>query len=594
MSTDRIQKILVFSTLDPYNAKRILAQLRSEMKDVYITLMTPSDLQESFTGTSSIDHIHSYHRRRNILVTAVMLLRSLRNERFDLFVILCREISEKEHLRSIIFFSFLTHSRRRVLMDANLAKKDIGLQSRITTTLETLLTPCGITLAKLLTLIVVSLASVLLTFLKPSDLRKNRRKTQIAMILPILPDLSHTFIYREIIAMREQGSEFKIIALEEGGRGVIHPEARALLDNTIFVPKISRIRYLTLYFYFLLKYPLRLTKLLSLYASNNLGGKFLFLDFNKLLNSLHPSSGLAFAWELKKLKVSYMHVYGSTYPATRAIVASFLLAIPFSFSTFVDFDYEYGYKMFHSKVEHATFIVATTQFCVNRILSYTSERFSKKIHVIHLGIDRNYSGAPYDISKPIKSKPQYLIAVGRFVEKKGFDYLVKACALLKSRGCTARCMIIGDGPHKERLRSLISILRVQDLVELVDPIPNDQLISLMQPQNILVAPSVYAKDGERDGIPTVILEAMIRGVPVIASGISGIPEIITHEHNGLLVPERDEHALADAIERLIRDTKLRERIRIKGYEKTLQDFDVRESAQTLWSLIESSARRQNP
>jgi glycosyltransferase involved in cell wall biosynthesis len=327
----------------------------------------------------------------------------------------------------------------------------------------------------------------------------------------------------------------------------------------------------------------------SLFKSLDLGSLFLFADLSRLNDALHPSKGLALAWELRKLGVSYMHIYGSTYPTTRGLVASYLLGIPFSISTFVDFDYDYAFKMFRQKVEHARFVVACTRFCAGRIRSYTSEQTYKKVHVIYNGIDCSRAEPLVGVGRSAKARLPCIIAIGRLVEKKGFDYLVKACALLTSRGLSPKCVIVGEGVERERLLSLVRLLQVEGEVELLGAISDEQLASYMLPENILVAPSVYAKDGERDGIPTVLFEAMFRGLPVISTTVSGIPELVVDGENGILVAERDEHALADALERLLLDAGLRERLRRRAHQKVTQDFCLEKSAHTLWSLIKSNA-----
>jgi len=586
VSTGFNQTVLVFSTLDAFGTRRALAQLKSRYERAQITLLTPAEFVKDFVGSTSIDRLYIYDRQRILLRTAVALLRRLRRERFDIFVILCQDISRTDHLHNLILFSFLIPCRRRMLADTSLLSRSLGIRSRISSLLNNIL-PVAAPLARILTAIVFYLCCIF-PATPPHIPSKNGlgRGTRIAVLIPVLPDLSHIFIYREVLAMRRMGAQFDVVALEEGDHSILHPEARTLLEGTIFVPRISQTRYLMLYLYFLIRHPMRLKRLLSQYVSHNHGDMFLFLDMNQFHNSLHPMKGIVLAWELKKRRISYIHIYGSTYPATRGIVASFLLNIPFSMSTFVDFDYDYEFKMFREKAELACFIVATTHFCADRIRSYTSEHISQKVHVIHLGIDEECGQTYRDGIESGRDKLPYIIAVGRLVEKKGFDYLVKACSLLRARRLTPRCVIVGKGPDEEKLLSLIDALGLEDEVELAGPVQNDQLFRLyLRPKNILVAPSVYAKDGERDGIPTVLLEAMISGVPVISTTVSGIPELITDGKNGLLVPDRDEYALADAMEKLLRNSRLRERLRREGRQRIRENFRTIDSARRLWSLV---------
>jgi len=592
VSKDPTQEILVFSTLNVHGTKRLLDKLRAQYANARILLLTPTELVEDFIDITSVDSLYKYKRQSSLLTTGVTLLRRLRSERFDLFVVLCGDISKTADVLNLVIFSFFIPCRGRMLLAANLASRSLGIHMQVTSILDAVLFLVAVRLAKLLTFIVTGVGLAFLGTLQFSVPASSPKGKRIAVLLPILPDLSHVFIYREVVAMLNHGAKFDVLALEEGDYGILHPEARGLLQRTTFIPKVSKTRYLLLYLYFLIRHPARLARLISFYMSRHMGGRFLFLDINNLHNPLHPLQGIILAWQLKKRRISYMHIYGSTYPATRGLVASFLLGIAFSMSTFVDFDYDYDFKMFREKAQLARFIVATTRFCAERIRSYTSEPVSRKIHVIYLGIDQSHGPVYQDGTELTKSESPCFIAVGRLVEKKGFEYLVRAVAILKARGLSPRCVIVGEGPDKVKLRALIKRLEVENEVELKGPVPNDQLATLfLKPQNILVAPSVYARDGERDGIPTVLLEAMLCGLPVISTNVSGIPELINHGDNGILVPERDDNALADAMGQLLQYPDLRERLQRNGRETVLQHFAIAESASRLWSLIKKEASR---
>jgi len=180
--------------------------------------------------------------------------------------------------------------------------------------------------------------------------------------------------------------------------------------------------------------------------------------------------------------------------------------------------------------------------------------------------------------------------VSRLVEKKGLAYLLRACAILKERGEPFRCLIVGDGPERDTLQTMVEQLRLNGNVELTGPMSNESVRGLMSPDSILVAPSIYGSDGERDGIPTVLVEAMACGMAVVSTCVSGIPELVVNEYNGLLVPERDEVALAGAMQRLLRDSQLRESLGRRGRQRVLSDFNIRDSSRRLWSLIQRASQ----
>jgi glycosyltransferase involved in cell wall biosynthesis len=171
------------------------------------------------------------------------------------------------------------------------------------------------------------------------------------------------------------------------------------------------------------------------------------------------------------------------------------------------------------------------------------------------------------------------------VEKKGLDVLLRASAILKKRNLPFQCLLIGDGPEMGRLQSLVAELNLEGEVRFTGAISTDGVRSFLVPNNVIVVPSVYARDGERDGIPTVLVEALACGVPAVASAISGIPELIDDGESGLLVPERDAERLASAIEAVLTNPDLRARFGPNGRRKVLRDFDVRVNALRLWRMI---------
>ncbi len=264
------------------------------------------------------------------------------------------------------------------------------------------------------------------------------------------------------------------------------------------------------------------------------------------------------------------------------MTAACLLGIPFSTTAFVDFNFDYDFKMLPEKLCQSLFFVTHTKFCRSRLSAVNPTVDANKIHTIRIGVDaREWRPA----RPPDTAHVPQLLAVCRFVEKKGLDILLRACAILERRKVPFQSLLIGDGPERSRLESLVEEMDLQDEVRFTGAIPTDQVRSYLVASNVIVAPSVYAKDGERDGTPTALIEAIARGVPAVASAISGIPELIDDGENGLLVPERDEEKLASAIEAVLSDPDLRARLGRNGRQKVLREFDVRLNAARIWRLI---------
>src|SRR5258708_28545415 len=170
-----------------------------------------------------------------------------------------------------------------------------------------------------------------------------------------------------------------------------------------------------------------------------------------------------------------------------------------------------------------------------------------------------------------------MIAVGRLVEKKGYSYLVRACALLHERGCRWRRAIYGSGAQGDGLAELIDTCGLGDVVQMQGARRQEELIAIYREADLFVLSPHVLENGDRDGIPNVLMEAMSAGLPVVATDISGIPELIEHDRSGLLVPPCDEGALADALERLLAPLYvlvLRARLGADGRKRVIENFDA--------------------
>jgi len=587
------RRVLVFRSANVHQTGRALQRIKGRFPDARVTLLLPAHHLEYFSENPLIDTLRIYDTSKDrVWRTVLQLIKELRGQRFDLLVILSSPSLKVAHLYSIILFSLFIRAEQRILFDGEDHETDVIFIHKVKAVFDSAVFIIGSAFARLGTRFLL----MIYERFKREGRRESRnnekygvkKQHRIGVLIPVLPDVSHTFVYREILGMKKNGADFVPIVLEEGDSSTLHPEAKELLDIAIPVPRISLGLYILYYLHFLTASPLRLARLIHFYLSHCQGDGFSFLRVEHFQNVYHPMRSLALARLLKRLNISHIHAHGSTYPATRAMASALLLDITFSFSTFVDFDYETDFRMLPEKIKQAEFVVATTEYCVSRILATTSPEFRPKIHTIYLSIDPAYATTRNPRGRP---PVPLVLGIGRLVEKKGFEYLLNAVALLMKRGLSFRCMLIGDGPEGARLEALAEHLNLDGIVEFAGALSNDRVREYLAPPNLLVAPSVYASDGERDGIPTVLVEAMACGVPVVSTRVSGIPELISNEENGLLVPERDGVALADAIGRLLTDAQLRDRVIEEGRKTVYSRFDIHRSSRKLWSLIEAAGRR---
>jgi glycosyltransferase involved in cell wall biosynthesis len=179
-----------------------------------------------------------------------------------------------------------------------------------------------------------------------------------------------------------------------------------------------------------------------------------------------------------------------------------------------------------------------------------------------------------------------IVSVGRLREKKGLDTLIDACALLRDRGQSFNCEIVGYGEEQPKLEAQIARLQLGAHVRLLGKLAREQVIERYARAAVYVQPARIAADGDRDGIPNVLLEAMAMGLPVVASRVSGIPELVEHEITGVLVESDDAHALADAIGRVLNQPSLCADIACRARTTVTERFDNDRNLRQLCALLE--------
>jgi glycosyltransferase involved in cell wall biosynthesis len=205
-------------------------------------------------------------------------------------------------------------------------------------------------------------------------------------------------------------------------------------------------------------------------------------------------------------------------------------------------------------------------------------------HVGAIRVQQAYHGTSlerFPFGPYARSQPPLVLAVARLVEKKGLEDLIRASALLRDRGLQFSCHIVGDGVLGPSLRQLIHRLDLDRIVTLDGAVDQDEVVAWYRRATVLALPCRVARDGDRDGIPNVLVEAAACGVPIISTPVSGIPELIVDGESGLLVPPRDPAALAQAIERMVHSVDLRQRVRANARKRVEQTFDVRRNARTI-------------
>jgi glycosyltransferase involved in cell wall biosynthesis len=404
------------------------------------------------------------------------------------------------------------------------------------------------------------------------------RRGRTGLVIPVLPDLSHTFVYREALELLRRHPQWEALVLEAGDDSVVHREAAALARRATTVPTLGPARYLLAYLRHWLVRPRAMAALIRFVqphtasfgpgATANDAQAFLRLEY--LQHSNYLARGLMLAEYLRRRRIGYIHVWGTTYPAVRALVAHRLLGVRLSLSTFVDFDYVTPFHMLDDKLAAARFVTTCSEFCAARL------RVRAPVAASRLEVLRPSLAADYTEGKPRRPRDgrSRVVYVGRFVAKKGLDTLIEACARLAARGIDVDCRLYGGGAEEDALRALAAGRGVAGRVRFEGPIPNERFYETLNADDVLAVPSRLMADGERDGIPVVLIEAMAAGITVISTPVSGIPELIEDGVNGYLVPPDDPGALADGLARLLAEPTARARVAEAARRTVRERFDL--------------------
>jgi len=391
---------------------------------------------------------------------------------------------------------------------------------------------------------------------------------KVAYIMSRFPKLTETFILYEMLAMRRQGIEVEVYPLLREREETMHSEAVQFMEVAHFQPFIS-LPILLANLHFLWKKPFVYLKTIWDLLRSNWGS----FNFFTGVIGIFPKTVL-FAYQMRADHVQHVHAHFASHPAAAGFIIHRLVGIPYSFTAHGS-DLHRDRHMLPEKVAEAAFVAAISEYNRKLIVSECRGNYLEKVHVVHCGVDTEvFHDRAHETPYEKGENPFMILCVGTLHEVKGQAYLIDACRQLNERGYNFECHFVGDGSDKKSLVELVEQAGLSDRVRFHGRLTRDEIARLLQDADVLAAPSVPTRDGRREGIPVVLMEAMGSAVPVIASNVSGIPELVNDRLTGLLVPPRDATSLADALESYIKDPVLRRRLGRDGREKVVGEFDL--------------------
>jgi len=389
---------------------------------------------------------------------------------------------------------------------------------------------------------------------------------RLGYLVTSFPRVSETFIINEIIELERQGFDLRIYSMVAATDRIRHRLVDEIHSPIRYLPRpLSRSIGTVLgdHVWLLVRSPRAyLSTLFRVLTSGELD----------LIARFPQAPGLV--RRIERDGVTHLHAGFVHMPGSLAYIVSLLTGCRYSLGTHARDLYHSPPALLRKKLAAARVVFTCTRYNISHLqrLSEGVSAFRVR-HVYHGTTLERFSFGPCG-----RSEPPVVLAVARLVEKKGLEDLIEASALLRDRGVRFRCHIVGQGELGKSLAQLIRRFDLQRLVTLEGAADQDQVIAWYRRAIVLALPSRVARDGDRDGIPNVLIEAAACGLPIISTPVSGIPELVEDGRTGLLVPPRQPVALADAIDVMLRSTDLRERVRANARARVETAFDVRRNA----------------
>jgi glycosyltransferase involved in cell wall biosynthesis len=401
------------------------------------------------------------------------------------------------------------------------------------------------------------------------------RRAPVGYLLKCFPRLSETFILNEVLELEQQGIDLRIYSLNEPEEPVRHrlfARVRSPIEYLPYPLLRHALGYFVAHAELFLRHPLRyVVTLLSVLAWFDLDLIERFVQAGRLARSLRRDG------------VCHVHAGFVHFPGSVAWLVHRITGIPFSLATHARDIYLSPPRLLGKKLAAARLVLTCSRYNLPTLETLAGARGIARLRQVYHGADLEH----FDFGPCARSSPPLILTVGRLVEKKGIDDLVSACALLRERGRRFQCRIIaGSRDRWDQIASQIRTLGLEGRVFLDGPLDQEAVRRWYHEATVFALPCLLASDGDRDGIPNVLVEAAASGVPIVTTAVSGIPELVEDGETGLVVPLRDPAALASAIERLLDSPELRERLRKGARARVEQTFDLRRNAAIVASEIQ--------
>ncbi len=388
---------------------------------------------------------------------------------------------------------------------------------------------------------------------------------RIGYVAKVYPRFSETFVVNEIRGLEGHGAQLNVFSLRPPTDGHFHASLAAVRAPVEYLDRPVRPQHV--------------------WQAFRLAQERLPLEAHlPELLAAEPDEAVQAAWlatRVQALGLCHLHAHFGSVATTVARLAARIAGVTYSFTA-------HAKDIFHTDVDHADLSRKLADAAaVVTVSDYNVEYLTTVFGADPARVQRIYNGLDLDEYRytPDTADPDRIVAVGRLVEKKGFGDLLHALARLAPERPSLRLDLVGTGPLGPELQSQVSTLGLDERVQFHGPQPQDRVRELVRDAAVFAAPCVIAQDGNRDGLPTVLVEAMALGTPVVTTPVTGNTEVVRHQQTGLVVPESDPEALAGALADVLDHPEQSAQRAAAARALVEERFDAARTTGALWSLF---------
>ena len=411
-----------------------------------------------------------------------------------------------------------------------------------------------------------------------SESAQRPSEINVAYLVRSFPRLSQTFILSEVLLLEAQSVGIQILGLADPREPMIQPNVAYLHAPVTYLNELeptTRREALFLHAQLLLRHPLRYLRALGCLFAGGRGHESGYSNYSSF--KCFSLAACAATWLYKRPRnggrIHHIHAHFAHDPTFVALLVHLLTGVSYSFTAHARDLYQTGRGSLVRRAAKATHVVTCCRANCEYLNATLPNRFRSRIRLIHHGVDSREFHPLHSPVAEAAGEPPRVVSVARLVEKKGLSDLIRACGIAAAHGHRFTCLLYGEGPERDELSTLIDALGLSSSVRLMGSCTQQDLVSVYQHADIFALTPFVTDDGDRDGIPNALMEAMACSLPVLVTNAGGISELVTHGANGLMSPPREVDGIAAGLETLLQDADLRTRLGSAARKTVAEGFD---------------------